>query len=97
MTNTHALLVFGRESETVDKPLKSQSDRDLLLTIAVKVNDMWENVPKLEARVNDLEASRDEYRGHAKALKGLTYVSGGGGVMGLVSAAWHFFMHTGGK
>ena len=68
-------------SETHPREL---SDRDLLVRIDTKVDGLMQQVPALDARVKVLEEGAAELRGQAKALKGLTYIGGGGGIAGFL-------------
>ena len=76
-----------------DTPLEHRSDRDILIVTAYAVKDLTEKWPKLEGRVDSLEADRDRLEGRTTALKGLSYIGGGGGIAGALSAIWHYLSH----
>jgi hypothetical protein len=77
--------------------MEPSSDRELLIRMDERLRDVHEIVKGtpgqtgLIARVDSLEKDRDEFVGTKRALKGLTYIGGGGGLLGLFSAIYHFF------
>ncbi len=72
------------------------TDRDILIRMDTKVDMLMDRMPALENRVRSLEEDRAELRGQAKTLKSLTYVGGGVGLAGFLSAIAHWF-HWGPK
>ena len=68
------------------------SDRELLIRMDERLTDIHEIVkgahgkPGLVDRVDSLESDRDKF-------KALAYSGGGGGILGLASAIYHFFRH----
>jgi len=76
--------------------LKELNDRELLLLIAYRVNGLDEDIrgstrtKGLLQRVDCLESDRDK-------IRGLKWLGGGGGIIGLLTAVWHYLQHYGGK
>jgi hypothetical protein len=80
-----------------DIPIHHLSDRELLILTYQDVRSLKEKIPLLEVRVRSLETDRDELKGRTDALKVLSYTGAGGGFLGAIATAYHWFQHLGGK
>lgn len=61
----------------------TNDERDELM---IRVDERVRSLVGLPARVDSLESDRDK-------VKGVAYIGGSSGVVGFLTALWHFFKH----